>query len=67
MKNEQTQDNNKITVKLKDKTVEVAYISDDKIETNFIEEDLEKTLDLTNELLEIKDASIVNEEFNDEQ
>ena len=67
MKNEQTQDNNKITVKLKDKTVEVTYISDDKIETNFIEEDLEKTLDLTNELLEIKEASIVNEEFNDEQ
>ena len=58
--------NDKIVVKVKDKDVVIEYTPDEEIETNFIEEDFEDTLDLTDKLNELEDTLILDGEFNNE-
>lgn len=58
--------NDKIVVKVKDKDVVIEYTPDEEIETNFIEENIEDTLDLTDKLNELEDTLILDGEFNNE-
>lgn len=59
-------DDNKIIVKVNDKEIEIEYTPDEEIETNFIEYDLEKTLDLTEKLKDLENTLILDGELSNE-
>mgnify|MGYP003486025865 CR=1 FL=1 len=59
-------DNDKIIVKVNDKEIEINYTPDEEIETNFIEDDLEKTLDLTEKLKDLENTLILDGELSNE-
>lgn len=59
-------DNDRIIVKVNDKEIEIEYTPDEEIETNFIEDDLEKTLDLTEKLKDLENTLILDGELSNE-